>query len=117
MINTMHELFASTFQHDNVLRWAREVGALKRLREIHPADMCLALTNCAMGDETIIALGFIVYANSINGKFVKHTPLRNHRLRAGKYTVTVENAEFKVRKSFRVEIRPNQTTTLLKQFR
>jgi len=52
MINTMHELFTSTFQHDDVLRWAREVGALERLREIHPADMCLALTNCAMGDET-----------------------------------------------------------------
>jgi len=52
MINTMQELFASTFQHDDVLQWAREMGALQRLREIHPADMCLALTNCAMGDET-----------------------------------------------------------------
>jgi putative transposase len=52
MINTMHELFASTFQQDDVLQWARETGALERLREIHPADMCLALTNCAMGDET-----------------------------------------------------------------
>jgi putative transposase len=52
MITTMHELFASTFQHDDVLEWAREVGALKRLRDIHPADLCLALTSCAMGDET-----------------------------------------------------------------
>ena len=52
MITTMHNLFASIFQHDDVLEWARELGALKRLREIHPADLCLAITHCAMGDET-----------------------------------------------------------------
>lgn len=52
MITTMHKLFASIFQHDDVLEWAREVGALIRLRDIHPADLCLALTHCAMGDET-----------------------------------------------------------------
>lgn len=52
MINTMSEIFASIFQHDEVLQWARETGALERLREIHPADMCLALASCAMGDET-----------------------------------------------------------------
>jgi putative transposase len=48
----MNEMFASIFQHDDVLQWARETGALERLREIHPADMCLALASCAMGDET-----------------------------------------------------------------
>jgi len=52
MINTMNEMFASIFRHDEVLQWARETGALERLREIHPADMCLALASCAMGDET-----------------------------------------------------------------
>lgn len=43
---------ASIFRRDDVLEWAREVNALKRLRDIHPADLCLAVTNCAMGDET-----------------------------------------------------------------
>ena len=52
MITTMRELFASIFQHEDVLECARELGALKRLRDIHPADLCLALTHCAMGDET-----------------------------------------------------------------
>ena len=52
MITTMTDLFASIFQHDDVLEWARELGALKRLRDIHPADLCLAITHCAMGDET-----------------------------------------------------------------
>jgi len=52
MINTMTNLFASIFDRDEILEWARETGAVKRLRDIHPADLALALVHCAIGDET-----------------------------------------------------------------
>ncbi len=52
MLTTMREMFDSVFNHDEVLDLAREVGAVERLRAIHPADLCLALTHCAIGDET-----------------------------------------------------------------
>jgi eukaryotic-like serine/threonine-protein kinase len=50
----------------------------------------------------------------INGKFVKNTPLVNHALKPGSYTVTVENPDFQLRKNFRVKITSGRTTTLVK---
>ena len=52
MITTMREMFTSTFRRDDVLEWARDTGAIKRLRDIHPADFAHAIAQCAMGDET-----------------------------------------------------------------
>jgi putative transposase len=52
MITTMRKMFTSIFNNDDVLEWARQDGAVQRLRDIHPADLCLALICCAMGDET-----------------------------------------------------------------
>ena len=52
MITTMRKMFTRIFGYDEVLGWARAVGAVQRLRDIHPGDFCLALTCCAMGDET-----------------------------------------------------------------
>ena len=52
MITTMRKMFTRIFGYDDVLGWARADGAVQRLRDIHPADFCLALTCCAMGDET-----------------------------------------------------------------
>ncbi len=52
MITTMRKMFARIFSRDEVLQSAREVEAVQRLRRIHPADWCQALTCCAMGDET-----------------------------------------------------------------
>jgi putative transposase len=52
MLTTLRQIFTNAFNKSDVLQWAREVGALQRLREIHPADLCLAITHCAMGDET-----------------------------------------------------------------
>jgi hypothetical protein len=45
-------MFTNTFNKNDVLGWARDVGAVQRLRDIHPADFALAITHCAMGDET-----------------------------------------------------------------
>ena len=52
MHTTLRQMFTNTFNKGGVLQKAREVGALQRLREIHPADLCLAITDCAIGDET-----------------------------------------------------------------
>ncbi len=52
MINTMREMFVSIFHQDDLLYWARNKGALKRLRDIHPADFSPAVPQWAMGDET-----------------------------------------------------------------
>ncbi len=52
MFTTLRQMFANTFKSTDILQWAREVGAVIRLRDIHPADLCLAITHCAMGDET-----------------------------------------------------------------
>jgi len=51
MFTTMLQMFTTIFNRDKVLRWAREVGAVIRLRGIHPADLIQAITQCAMGDE------------------------------------------------------------------
>ncbi len=51
---------------------------------------------------------------SIDNTFVRNTPLVNHSLRPGKYTVTVENPQFNIRRNFRVTIRSGKTTTLVR---
>lgn len=51
LTNTLITLLKETFDSASVLQWAREVGALTRLRLIHPLDFCTALVGCAMGDE------------------------------------------------------------------
>lgn len=43
--------FKETFGGADVLEWARQLGAVKRLRTIHPLDFCMSLVACAMGDE------------------------------------------------------------------
>lgn len=50
----------------------------------------------------------------INGKFIKNTPLVNHKLRAGTYNVTVENPTYNIKKSYSATVKPNKTTTLVK---
>ncbi len=52
MHTTLKELFQSIFDRNDVLQLARETGAVKRLRDIHPIDFGLSLSSCAMGDET-----------------------------------------------------------------
>lgn len=52
MLTTMRQMFTSSFDDDEVLQEAREVGAVFRLRDIHPADLSQSLVQCAMGDET-----------------------------------------------------------------
>jgi putative transposase len=44
-------MFEKTFNRDETLARAREVGATQRLRDIHPADVGEALVECALGDE------------------------------------------------------------------
>jgi hypothetical protein len=51
---------------------------------------------------------------SINGKFIRNTPLRNHKLKPGKYTVVLENPTFNIKKTFRVTITSGQETKLTK---
>lgn len=52
MLTTLRQMFTNAFNRNDVLGLARDVGALRRLRDIHPADLALAITHCAMGDET-----------------------------------------------------------------
>lgn len=51
MTNTLVDLFKSIFNPGTVLAWARECGAVQRLREIHPHDFAITLVSCALGDE------------------------------------------------------------------
>lgn len=51
MDTSPHALFQEMFSREEVLRVARETGAVQRLRDIHPHDLCLALVSSAMGDE------------------------------------------------------------------
>jgi len=41
MTTTLIHLFKSTFHRDTILAWARECGAVRRLRLIHPQDFVL----------------------------------------------------------------------------
>jgi len=51
MFTTLATMFVTFFDRDQVLRRARELRALQRLKKIHPADMLLALVKSAVGDE------------------------------------------------------------------
>lgn len=44
-------MFQEMFSRAELLRVAKETGAVQRLRDIHPHDLCLALVSSAMGDE------------------------------------------------------------------
>jgi hypothetical protein len=44
-------LFSTVFDRDGLLRRARELRAVERVRELHPADVLLALVRSAIGDE------------------------------------------------------------------
>lgn len=39
MTTTLIDLFKSTFHRDTILAWARETGAVLRLRLIHPQEV------------------------------------------------------------------------------
>ena len=51
MTTTLRSMFDSLFNRDFVLQTARWVGAVERVRTLHPADVLLALVCCAVGDE------------------------------------------------------------------
>jgi len=81
MITTIRDMFSRIFNRDELLREAREVEAVQRLRKIHPADWCQALTCCAMGDETrsiatarrtfFANTGYMPEESSFYGRFCK----------------------------------------------
>jgi hypothetical protein len=51
----------------------------------------------------------------INGEDIgRHTPLRNYSLSPGEHKITCINNEFGIRETFFVVIRPNKTTTIIK---
>jgi putative transposase len=51
MDTTLRSLFARLFDRDRVLARARKLGAIERVRALHPFDVVLALVACASGDE------------------------------------------------------------------
>src|SRR6516225_1812694 len=51
MLTMLTTLFSTVFDRDALLRRARELGAVERVRELHPADVLLALVRSAVGDE------------------------------------------------------------------
>jgi putative transposase len=51
MDTTLRSLFARLFDRDRVLDRARQLGAVERVRALHPFDVILALVACASGDE------------------------------------------------------------------
>ena len=51
MLTTLTTLFTTLFDRDAMLRRARELKAIDRLKLLHPADVLLALVQSAVGDE------------------------------------------------------------------
>jgi hypothetical protein len=51
MLTTLSTLFTILFDRDVLLRRARALKALERLKLLHPADVLLALVRSAVGDE------------------------------------------------------------------
>jgi putative transposase len=51
MLTTLTTLFTTLFDRDALLRHARKLGAIRRLKRLHPADVLLALVRSAVGDE------------------------------------------------------------------
>jgi putative transposase len=70
LTTTLLQLFKDTFSRGRLLQWARELGAVKRLRAIHPLDFCVALVDCALGDEE----RSIATARRLFGKITHFTP-------------------------------------------
>jgi len=50
----------------------------------------------------------------IDGKKIRNTPLANHPLEPGVYTVTLKNAEQGINKTYKVQVKAGATTTLVK---
>lgn len=50
-IEAIKALFGTLFDRDFVLDAARRVGAVMRMRELHPLDVLLSVVCCALGDE------------------------------------------------------------------
>lgn len=48
---TVESLVVKLFDRDWSLQRARELGAVKRVRALHPVDVLLSLVRCAVGDE------------------------------------------------------------------
>jgi hypothetical protein len=44
-------MFRSLFDRDRILVRSRQLGAVQRVRALHPHDVLLALVRCAVGDE------------------------------------------------------------------
>lgn len=51
MLTMLTTLFSTLFDRDALLRRARELRAVERVRQLHPADVLLALVRSAVGDE------------------------------------------------------------------
>lgn len=51
MLTMLTTLFSTVFDRDALLRRARELKAVQRVRELHPADMLLSLVRSSVGDE------------------------------------------------------------------
>jgi len=51
MDTTLRSLFTRLFDRERVLARARKLGAVERVRALHPFDVVLALVACASGDE------------------------------------------------------------------
>ena len=51
MLTTLTALFSTLFDRDAVLLRARELKAVQRVKELHPADMLLAIVRSSVGDE------------------------------------------------------------------
>ena len=51
---------------------------------------------------------------SVDGRFIKNTPLIHHKLKPGTHDVIVENPQFKIKRSFKVKIVSGKKTTLVK---
>ena len=51
-INTLGEMFSKIFNRKELEKMARDMGFLKRLRDIHPLEFVLSVVACAIGDET-----------------------------------------------------------------
>ncbi|OGV80389.1 MAG: hypothetical protein A3K18_00875 [Lentisphaerae bacterium RIFOXYA12_64_32] len=51
MVTTLMTLFKQAFDRGATMELARELGAVQRVRCIHPLDFCLAVVGWAMGDE------------------------------------------------------------------
>jgi hypothetical protein len=51
MLTTLTSMFRSLLDRDRILDRARELGAIARVRALHPQDVLLALVRAAVGDE------------------------------------------------------------------